>query len=374
MGLFEKQSVAFTGRCVALSRAAAEAIVVREGGEVTKNVSDRTSLLVVGSMGWPLQRSGRLTRKLDDARRLQRSGAPLVVEGEREFLRRLGRDLHSAVHRVTLAEMASLVSAPPQRLLYWVSTGLVTPVEVRDEIAFFSFSEVARCTALAQLASAGINGGRLLRSLQQLQVWLPETAAILDRLAPDGRRLSVRDNAGRRIEPRGQYLIDFGDSDSADISYPGDAEWLFAEAVECEQAGNFAEAEAAYRRLLERDGHDVDVLYNLANLLVEQGRREEAVHLYEAAVGRDAEFVEGWTNLGAAQLELGKFQDALRAYQRACDLDRQYPAALFGLAKAFDACGYRGEARWRWQDFLQQQPTGDWADYARGRLDRLTGD
>ena len=372
MDLFAEQSVSFTGRCLALSRTDAEAIVVREGGRVCRHVTETTDLLVVGSMGWPLQRSGRLTRKLDDARRLQRAGARLIVQREEDFLRRLGEHAHfeiqPAVHRYTLAEMSSLVSVPPQRLLYWISVGLVTPLEQKDEVAFFSFNDVARCSALCQLSSAGVNGKRLVRALRQLQIWLPETAAILDRLSPDGRTLSVRDNEGRRIEPNGQFLMDFGDEERGSVSYLADFDSLFDEAVDRESVGDFGEAEEIYRRLLERDNSDIDVLYNLANVLVEQKRFDEALPFYHEAIYLDPEFVEAWNNLGSVLSELGRSREALLAYERACQLDPQYPSSLFGLAKSFEECGRLREARQLWSEFLEQQSEGPCADFARARL------
>lgn len=370
MGLLANQRVSFTGRCLALSRPAAEAIVAREGGIVCPHVTERTDLLVVGSMGWPLQRSGRLTRKLDDARRLQRAGSKLVVQREADFLRHLSEtNARFAVRCYTLAEMAALVSAPPQRLLYWVSVGLVSPLDEKDPLPLFSFGEVARCSALCQLSSAGVNGQRLVRALKQLKTWLPETTAILDRLAPDGRRLTVRDNAGRRIEPNGQFVMDFFDADDdRAMSYLADADQLFEEAVAREGAGDLVTAEAYYRRLLERDDNDIDVLYNLANVLVEQKQHDEALSYYHAAIGLDPEFVEAWNNLGSALLELRRAREALVAYQRACELDPTYPAALFGLAKSLEQCCRPREAGQTWKLFLDQQPEGELAEYARMRL------
>lgn len=368
MHLFAKQSISFTGRCLALSRADAESIVVREGGTVSRHVTERTTFLVVGTMGWPLQRSGRLTRKLDDARRVQRAGAALVVQREEDFLRRLGEHVQLAVQRYTLAELAGLVAVPPQRLLYWLSVGLLCPAETIDQVAYFTFNEVARCSALCQLSTAGVNGKRLVRALRQLQNWLPETAAILDRLSPDGRKVSVRDNEGRRIDPNGQFLMAFGDEDRGAISYLVDFDALFEEAVARECAGDLEEAEAIYRRLLERDSADIDVLYNLANVLAEGKRHEDSLPFYHEAICLDSEFVEAWNNLGAVLSELRRPREALLAYQRAYELDAFYPSALFGVAKSLEECGRPREAQPFWNEFLEQQPEGECAEYARTRL------
>lgn len=371
MSVLAELTVSFTGRCLAFSRSDAQEIVTRQGGRYSRHVDRTTDLLVIGSMGWPLQRNGRLTRKLDDARRLQQEGSGLTIEPEEVFLRRLGGQVESPSQRYTLPELASLLSLPPQRLLYWVSVGLIRPLEEKGHVDYFSFSEVARCRALCQLSAAGVNGKRLLRALRQLQVWLPEAAVLLDRLAPDGRCLSVRDTEGRRIEPNGQFLIDFGEEQGEARVLLADTEAFFNEAVSLEGAGNWSEAEAIYRRLLQCDPHDVEVAYNLANVLAEQERLEEAVGYYEQAVELDRQFIEAWNNLGSVLCQLGRPREALQAYCQAHELDGAYPAALFGLAQAYEECGQLSKASRYWLAYLRQVQAGECADYARSRLGYL---
>ena len=55
-----------------LSQALAK-MVRAYGGEWAATVTPRTSVLVVGQEGWPLRQDGRLTRKLQKARWLQRT-------------------------------------------------------------------------------------------------------------------------------------------------------------------------------------------------------------------------------------------------------------------------------------------------------------
>src|ERR1700704_2428710 len=84
------RQVSFTGRLASLTRAEAEALVLARGGEVTRSVGRRTSLLVVGQEGWPLRPDGGLTPKLRKAHKLQASGSPLVILPEEEWLNKLG--------------------------------------------------------------------------------------------------------------------------------------------------------------------------------------------------------------------------------------------------------------------------------------------
>src|SRR5262245_40437445 len=85
------QVVAFTGRLAALTRARAEALVRGQGGTPVDQVTDATTLLIVGADGWPLRRDGRLTKNLLRARLLARLGHPVETVEEDAFLRRLGQ-------------------------------------------------------------------------------------------------------------------------------------------------------------------------------------------------------------------------------------------------------------------------------------------
>src|SRR5205814_8608601 len=62
--------VAFTGRLATMARAEAQALVRTLGGFPASSVTRRTSILVVGQEGWPVERNGQLTRKLMRAKKL----------------------------------------------------------------------------------------------------------------------------------------------------------------------------------------------------------------------------------------------------------------------------------------------------------------
>src|SRR5580704_17106540 len=76
-----KSSVAFTGRLACMSRAEAFEVVRQCGGTPSPAVTQRTQVLIVGELGWPLLDDGRPSNKLDRATAL---GIPIVTE--RRFL------------------------------------------------------------------------------------------------------------------------------------------------------------------------------------------------------------------------------------------------------------------------------------------------
>src|SRR5437660_991212 len=87
-GPLQGQKVAFTGRLASMTRARAANLIQEHGGTWVPSVTRHTSLLVVGQDGWPLDKNGQLTRKLQKAQQL-----PLLsILTEADLLDRLGLD------------------------------------------------------------------------------------------------------------------------------------------------------------------------------------------------------------------------------------------------------------------------------------------
>ena len=110
--------VAFTGKLASMTRAKAKALVRGHGGIFASSLSRRTSVLVIGQDGWPLQKDGRLTSKLRRAHAFARAGQRIVVLSEEEFLILLGLESHAEeVRRVySTAELSSLLKIPGDRV------------------------------------------------------------------------------------------------------------------------------------------------------------------------------------------------------------------------------------------------------------------
>src|SRR5512143_4281186 len=78
-------SVAFTGRLACMTRAEAFEVVRQHGGAPSQAVTKRTSLLIVGELGWPLLDDGRPSNKLSRA-----TAYGIPVASERRFLEWIG--------------------------------------------------------------------------------------------------------------------------------------------------------------------------------------------------------------------------------------------------------------------------------------------
>src|SRR5437762_809049 len=78
--LFQR-SVAFTGRLASMTREQAFALVRDKGGAPRRGVTRKTSILVIGELGWPLLGDGRPSKSLSIAH-----SYGIAVASERRFL------------------------------------------------------------------------------------------------------------------------------------------------------------------------------------------------------------------------------------------------------------------------------------------------
>jgi tetratricopeptide (TPR) repeat protein len=330
--------VAFTGKLASMTRSEAVHLVRTHGGEYTLGVNRRTSLVVVGAEGWPLQKDGRLTRKLLQARRLGHYGYPIAVVPEEEMLDQLGLQSQSqSIHQLyNSAQLCQILRIPRDRLRAWMNGGLIEPVENRNGISLFDFQKVSRAKNLCDLARAGVSSRRLRHSLEQLRKWisgsLDSQLAVIER---DGEML-VRLEDGQLAEPTGQLHFDFDEAPSSPvikaqpITMTGD-DW-FDMAREHEAHGRLSGAAQAYREALLHDGPHPDVCFNLANVLYALGQKQQAAERYHQALELDNQFAQAWNNLGNVLADLGQTEEAVRAFRKAVHIDPQLASARQNLA------------------------------------------
>jgi tetratricopeptide (TPR) repeat protein len=368
------QRVSFTGRGLALNRPQAAKLVNDHGGEYCRNIDDRTTLLIIGAVGWPLQKNGRLTRKLDEATRLKKAGHRIQIESEADFLERLG-DRSQPSRRFTLPQLSRILDISPQKLLAWRRIEWLQPVEAEGGIEWYDFQQVTRCRTLTELTKSSVSMTRFRRALKQLHHLDVESAVFLDRLVRCGSHFAIRDAKGGFFQPSGQRLFVFEEEPetisclfASPLNVTSQLDDEFERAVTHEVHGQFEQAEELYRTILVQNPGDCDALYNLGNVLIELEKFREAAEWYQEALALDPSFLEAWANLGNVQIELREFENALNSFQSALTLWRSYPTALYGMACALEGCGKIHQARRYWQAFLRVERDGEYAAYAQRRL------
>lgn len=367
--------VALTGRFSSLTHEEMAQLLSDLGGRLDRFPTRYTTILVVGGGQLPLDERARPTRAFEKARKLKVAGYPIEIITEQDFWVRFCLETtDDHVKRLyTVGQLTRLLDVKRDQLRSWMHAGLISPVEIRHRLPFFDYGEVQSMKRLCDLAKRGISTARIRASLEQLRRWLPDVGTSLAQLTllEESGQLLVRGENDRLMEPSGQLRLDFDqDGGPESLPWPGaeTPEELFEHALELDDGGQWAEAEALYRRLVELDPRDPVYRFNLANVEFAQGRAEDAAADYLAVTQLDPEYVEAWSGLGCVLSNLGRCKEAVVAFRRAVQIEPTYGDAHFNLADELERAGDIEEACQHWRRYLQLDKTSGWADAARERL------
>ena len=108
--------------------------------------------------------------------------------------------------------------------------------------------------------------------------------------------------------------------------------------------GRTEEAEAVFRRLVERHPRYALGWFNLAKALDDQQRYEEACRLYGQVTQLAPQFGEAYANLGAGLNRLERFEEAERAFRACLALKPGFAPACVNLAIALNHLRQHAEA------------------------------
>jgi protein O-GlcNAc transferase len=144
------------------------------------------------------------------------------------------------------------------------------------------------------------------------------------------------------------------------------ADEMVARGLTLHQQGRRAEAEAAYRRVLEEWPGHADAWHLLGVVAMEAGRPDAAVEL----IGRAAEIRPGFAiyygNLGEAYRRLGDFPRAVAALEEAIRLEPDHADAHLNLGSALRAVGRLPEAVERLRTAVRLRPLSALAHFNLG--------
>lgn len=348
--------VVFTGRLASMSRAAGARILTEQGGTVFDRVSQRTDLLVIGADGWPLRKSGSITRNLRRASELQDAGGSVTIVGEAEFFRRLNHfEETEPIRRLhTLEQLSRLLGISGLRLRRWIDLGLIEPHDPSAIAPMFGYQEVAAAKSLSRLIARGVSPCKLAGNLRKLQRWLPDHRGLFGSIVALEKRLLIRDGSSL-IDATGQLhftfdepLVEMLTAKSPIIDRKDDPDMLFDRAYHEESDGRYEQAMDSYLQWLDRFGEDHEVLFNLANIYFHHGKIELSESFYRRCVATNPTYARAWNNLGLCLLQLDDRSSAIEALRRSVDLDPNNLDTLFNLADMLDEAGSESEARLLW--------------------------
>ena len=145
---------------------------------------------------------------------------------------------------------------------------------------------------------------------------------------------------------------------------PEDIGRLIAAALEHQQAGRLADAEAGYRAALAADADHVQAQQNLGAICLVLGRTSEAIECLRQAIALKPDLLEAHYNLGIAYRELGQRVDAARSFREVLRLNPALAEALYCLGQLYSDEDRTEQAVGAFRDALAarpQYPEARWA-------------
>jgi tetratricopeptide (TPR) repeat protein len=344
--------VAFTGRLASMKREEAFALVRCRGGSPRRGVTRKTSVLVVGQLGWPLLPDGQPSKSL----RLARSYG-VAITSERQFLEWAGRAVpDDQIRSYSAAQIAALSGLPLDAISELAAFGLLDGREGRH-----GFRDLAAARQLAELLASGVTLSSITRSLHEIRKWLPDAALPEVKLYPASSDTVLVEQLKGRTDKTGQFVLPV----EAPREDPDD---LFEQAQSAEESADPATAERLYRRVMRIDPRDPAAAFNLGNLLRSSGQKIEAESAYRAAIKADQRFAEAWYNLADMLDEQGHSDKAVECLEHALDAEPDYADAIFNLGLIHQRNEQHADAAACWRRYLALDSESDWASRARRAL------
>lgn len=345
-------TVGFTGRLASMRREDAFALVRERGGTPRRGVTRKTTVLVVGQLGWPLLADGKPANSL----RLAKTYG-ITVASERRFLEWTGRAAPAEqVRTYDAGQIAALSGLPVDVIEELTALGLLDSHDNR-----YGFRDLTASRQLAGLFAAGVKLSTITRSLHEIRKWLPDVALSNLKLSPSSSDSLLVEHMKGRTDHAGQFVL------PVDVAHD-DPDTLFEQAQSAEDAADTETAQRLYRKVMRIDPGDPAAAFNLGNLLRASGRKVEAEAAYRKAIKADPRFAEAWYNLADLLDEQGHCDKAIASLKRAVDADPDYADALFNLGLLHQRGDRLAEAATYWRRYLTLDGTSPWAERARQAL------
>ena len=156
------------------------------------------------------------------------------------------------------------------------------------------------------------------------------------------------------------------------VPEPEQRHWtlFYSRGISNERAGNWPEAEADFRRALELNPDQPQVLNYLGYSFVDRGENlDEALGMIERAVAAQPDAGYIIDSLAWALFRLGRYEEAVEPMERAALLEPVDPVVTDHLGDVYWAVGRKLEARFQWHRALSFEPEEDEAIRIRRKLE-----
>jgi tetratricopeptide (TPR) repeat protein len=336
---------ALYGRFTPGARETLQARVRAAGGGVTRDLTRRSDILVIGARAFALIDSGALSARIATAR-----ARAVPVFGERSFEKLMSGKAGGGEATLPLAAILSETMLTPDE------AGVLAAFDIIAlDNGYCRFEDARALRAAAELRAHGRSLGETTHILARARDLAPKGRHRVQ-LGPSGEAVLEWDDGLTTLE--GQGLLPLGEeAESLDD--------LFEAAALAEARGDANEAARLYDLVARTDRADPIAPYNLGNMHLAQGASEGAELAYRRALARDPDFVEARYNLAQALEAMGKVPAAQAELEAVVDADPTFGDALFNLAQLRMKFGALDAARALWERYLALGPPPDGAAVAR---------
>lgn len=131
---------------------------------------------------------------------------------------------------------------------------------------------------------------------------------------------------------------------------------LLQQGMQAHDQGRLAEAESAYRTVLEQAPEQADALYFLGLLNHQAGRHEAACELFQRSLKQNRRNLHAQFHLAEALFALGRANEAIAAFRRALEIKPDFPEALGLMGCALRDAGKPEEALAAFRKVLRFAP------------------
>ncbi len=271
-----------------------------------------------------------------------------------------------------------MIGVSRSELDYWTRLRLVLPRSKWGE-RFFDFSDLVALETIKGLAARRVPARRIRRAIQALETGLGATVSPLSRIriSTNGREVVVHPptNASHPFEPlTGQFVLNFEVSDLAKkvhtLASRSAEEWFEMGMVLDTRSDSLEEAVEAYSKAVHSAPEWVEAHINLGTCYYQLNRLRQARAEFEEAVKLEPGHSLAEFNLGCVLEQLGETELAVAHLLHAVEVFPELSEAHLNLALIHEKQGQMDEFVRRLNLYLRYDPSGAWAEFARGRIAR----
>jgi tetratricopeptide (TPR) repeat protein len=149
-------------------------------------------------------------------------------------------------------------------------------------------------------------------------------------------------------------------------SSSGEVQKLFSEGLQLAQQGKHAEAIEQYKKALERDPEQANIIGNMADSYSKMGKNDEALELYKKAIAIKPDAAL-YTNMGAILNNMGKIEESQAAFKQAASINPDASAqSHYNIGVTLYNNGQSAEAAEAFRQAIAKDPNYGEAYYLLG--------